>query len=95
MNKISIAQDRLGGWRKVKDTAANITITGGGLAVLGAILLIFFYLLYEILPLFESAKLDLEETYQVNQSALVAPSKTVYLAMEEQAEVATRLDPVS
>lgn len=92
MNKISITQDRLGGWRKVKDTAANITITGGGLAVLGAILLIFFYLLYEILPLFESAKLDLEETYQVNQAALVAPSKTVYLAMEEQAEVATRLD---
>ena len=52
MKNTSIAKDRLGKWRKAKDTAANITITGGGLAVLGAILLIFFYLLYEILPLF-------------------------------------------
>ncbi len=92
MKKISIVQDQLGGWRKAKDTAANIMITGGGLAVLGAILLIFFYLLYEILPLFKSAELELVESYQLSQTTRSTSSDTLYLGMEEQAEVATRLD---
>ena len=92
MKNTSIAQDRLGKWRKAKDTAANITITGGGLAVLGAILLIFFYLLYEILPLFQSAKLELAERYEIVQTGESKSAETLYLGMEEQAEIATRLD---
>ncbi|MEH6556538.1 MAG: ABC transporter permease subunit [Oceanicoccus sp.] len=92
MKKTSITQDRLGGWRKTKDTAANITITAGGLAVLGAIILIFFYLLYEILPMFQSAKLEQVESYQIAQTTGSTSSETLYLGMEEQAEVATRLD---
>lgn len=92
MKNTSIAQDRLGKWRKAKDTAANITITGGGLAVLGAILLIFFYLLYEILPLFQSAKLELTERYEIVQTGESKSAETLYLGMEEQAEIATRLD---
>ena len=92
MKNTSIAKDRLGKWRKAKDTAANITITGGGLAVLGAILLIFFYLLYEILPLFQSAKLELAERYEIVQTGESKSVETLYLGMEEQAEIATRLD---
>ena len=92
MKNTSITQDRLGKWRKAKDTAANITITGGGLAVLGAILLIFFYLLYEILPLFQSAKLELAERYEIVQTGESKSAATLYLGMEEQAEIATRLD---
>ena len=92
MKNTSIAKDRLGKWRKAKDTAANITITGGGLAVLGAILLIFFYLLYEILPLFQSAKLELAERYEIVQTGESKSAATLYLGMEEQAEIATRLD---
>ena len=92
MKNTSIAKDRLGKWRKAKDTAANITITGGGLAVLGAILLIFFYLLYEILPLFQSAKLELAERYEIVQTGESKSAETLYLGMEEQAEIATRLD---
>lgn len=92
MKNTSITQDRLGKWRKAKDTAANITITGGGLAVLGAILLIFFYLLYEILPLFQSAKLELTERYEIVQTGDSKSAETLYLGMEEQAEIATRLD---
>ena len=92
MKNTSITQDRLGKWRKAKDTAANITITGGGLAVLGAILLIFFYLLYEILPLFQSAKLELTERYEIVQTGESKSAETLYLGMEEQAEIATRLD---
>lgn len=74
-------------WRQFKDRAATATITGGGVAVLFAILLIFFYLLYEILPLFKSASIEKVGDYSLNSSA--AP---LFLAMEEQAEVGLRVD---
>jgi phosphate transport system permease protein len=74
-------------WRQFKDRAATATITGGGVAVLFAILLIFFYLLYEILPLFKSASIEKVGDYSLSSSA--AP---LFLAMEEQAEVGLRVD---
>lgn len=77
---------QISSWRKAKDKLATYTITGGGLGVLVAILLIFFYLLYEIMPLFQSASLEEGARYQ-----LPVNSQTLYLGMEEQAEVATRL----
>jgi phosphate transport system permease protein len=75
--------------RKLKDRLATITITGGGFAVLGAILLIFFYLLYEIMPLFNSATLEEEASYSVSS---LQGSSLLYLAMEEQAEIAFAID---
>jgi len=74
-------------WRQVKDGIATTTITAGGIGVLFAILLIFFYLLYEIMPLFQSASIKAS-------SQFTAASKVpaLYLAMEEQAEVGFRLD---
>ncbi len=74
-------------WRQVKDGLATATITTGGIGVLFAILLIFFYLLYEIMPLFESASLK-----ETNQYAATSETSSLYLAMEEQAEVGFRLD---
>ncbi|MDF1691566.1 MAG: ABC transporter permease subunit [Zhongshania sp.] len=74
-------------WRQVKDGIATATITTGGIGVLFAILLIFFYLLFEIMPLFESASLK-----EGNQYAASSDTPSLYLAMEEQAEVGFRLD---
>jgi phosphate transport system permease protein len=88
-SKVSIYEERLSGWRKAKDTLANVTITAGGMAVLLAILLIFFYLLYEIMPLFKSATLEPVTTFTLRQPS---SSKPLYLAMEEQAEIAVQLD---
>ncbi|WP_240554856.1 hypothetical protein [Oceanicoccus sagamiensis] len=88
--KSSIFDDSLGGWRKTKDKLANFTITAGGMAVLLAILLIFFYLLYEIMPLFKSASLEPVSSYSLEQGR-GADSEPLYLAMEEQAEVAVQL----
>ncbi|MCP3908209.1 MAG: ABC transporter permease subunit [Oceanicoccus sp.] len=88
--KSSIFDDSLGGWRKAKDRLANFTITAGGMAVLLAILLIFFYLLYEIIPLFKSASLKPVSSYSLEDSR-GAGSEPLYLAMEEQAEVAVQL----
>ena len=77
--------------RKLKDRLATITITGGGFAVLGAILLIFFYLLYEIMPLFNSATIEEEASYSVSS---LQGSSLLYLAMEEQAEIAFAIDDI-
>ncbi|GAB3277184.1 ABC transporter permease subunit [Parahaliea aestuarii] len=44
--------------RYIKDRLATVSITAGGTGVLLAILLIFFYLLYEVLPLFGSAEVE-------------------------------------
>ncbi|WP_116365078.1 ABC transporter permease subunit [Parahaliea mediterranea] len=44
--------------RYFKDRLATVSITAGGAGVLLAILLIFFYLLYEVLPLFGSARVE-------------------------------------
>ncbi|GAB3380371.1 ABC transporter permease subunit [Spongiibacter taiwanensis] len=74
-------------WRQFKDSAAAVTITGGGVAILFAILLIFFYLLYEILPLFRAASIEKLAEYPAP-----AGGAALYLAMEEQAEVGFRLD---
>lgn len=76
-------------WRKIKDHAATWSITGGGSGVLLTILLIFFYLLYEIMPLFQSAELEQRASYALPGAAGHA---TLHLAMEEQAEVGMRLD---
>ncbi|MBW2939287.1 ABC transporter permease subunit [Zhongshania aquimaris] len=74
-------------WRQVKDGIATTTITAGGIGVLFAILLIFFYLLYEIMPLFQSASIKAD-----SQFATASESPALYLAMEEQAEIGFRLD---
>ena len=78
-------------WRRFKDKAAVASITLGGMSVLVAILLIFFYLLYELIPLFRSASAEQIQSFPV--AALEADSAPpLYLTMEEQAEIGTRLD---
>ncbi|WP_019529251.1 ABC transporter permease subunit [Dasania marina] len=81
----SLHLERLSGWRKAKDTLANLVISAGGMGVLMAILLIFFYLFYEIMPLFKSAQLQQQSSYELSN---VDSSDSLFLAMEEQAEVA-------
>jgi phosphate transport system permease protein len=83
----NMALDKLSGWRKIKDSIANYTITTGGMGVLMAILLIFFYLFYEIMPLFKSASIEEQHSYQSVQ----LEGESVFLAMEEQAEVALQV----
>ena len=74
-------------WRLIKDTLARYGVVGGGLGVIVAIVLIFFYLLYVVLPLFGSATATSIAEYDVPEQAL---GKTVLLETEEQNEVAVR-----
>ena len=74
-------------WRLIKDNAAGKTVVLGGLGVIVAIVMIFFYLLYVVYPLFEDAEAKSISQYNVPE---MQEGKTLLLAMEEQNEVAVR-----
>lgn len=74
-------------WRLFKDRAAAHGIAFGGISVILAIVVIFFYLLYVVLPLFKSSSIEAVTHYPLPGSS----QQTLYLAMEEQAEIGSRL----
>ncbi|CAA9891147.1 Phosphate transport system permease protein [Candidatus Methylobacter favarea] len=74
-------------WRLLKDSWARYGVIGGGLAVIVAVVLIFFYLLYVVFPLFIPAAVEPVSQFDVPEKAL---GKTLLLAIEEQNEVAGR-----
>lgn len=75
--------------RHFNDRAAKIAVAVGGISVIVAILMIFFYLFYEVIPLFKAAAVEKVSEYQLQESD-AAP--TLHLAIEEQSEIGMRLD---
>lgn len=71
--------------RALKDRLARYFVASGGISVIIAILLIFFYLLYVVIPMFESAEIKESVSY-------TAPGegKTVHLGLEEQGTIGVR-----
>ncbi len=89
------AAKRLRRYRRFKDRLASVSVGMGGMSVIIAIMLIFIYLMYEVMPLFHAAKIN---PWQ-HQGQVVAPyarpgsdAPTWYLTAEEQAEVGLRVD---
>lgn len=74
-------------WRLLKDRLVRYGIVVGGLGIIGAIVLIFFYLLYVVLPLFGEVKVSEIATYALPEAGL---GKTLALETEEQNEVGVR-----
>jgi phosphate transport system permease protein len=74
-------------WRLLKDRIARYGVIIGGISVIVAVVLIFFYLLYVVSPLFLSASAKTTGQYALPN---VAAGKTVLLDMEEQNKVAAR-----
>jgi phosphate transport system permease protein len=74
-------------WREVKDQAFKHIMTVGGVTVVLAIVTIFFYLLYMVAPLFQSARAQPVTQYTLPGDE--AP--TVLLATEEYGELGLRL----
>ena len=72
-------------WRRAKDMTATGVVSAGGASVLVAILLIFFYLVYEVLPLFGAASMDQDASARL---AVIPAADVAYMAVEEQGEVA-------
>ncbi len=77
--------------RAIKNKLAAWGIASGGLSVIGAVLLIFFYLLYEVAPMFVAASIEPVNQYPVPALSADKNSETIMLAMEEQSEVALRV----
>jgi phosphate transport system permease protein len=74
-------------WRRIKDKIVQYSVIAGGLGVISAIVLIFFYLLYVVFPLFLAAEAHPLTSYQVPERQF---GKTLLLANEEQNEVGVR-----
>ncbi len=70
------------------DTAARYTIGMGGISVIFAIVLIFFYLLWVVAPIFNSAEVVKQAEYQIAASDKVI---TRYLSVEESGSLAARI----
>ena len=83
------AAQRQRSFRALKDRLATWVIAVGGISVIGAVMLIFFYLLYQVAPMFVPA--EIKQISQYASPAQGENSKTLLLAMEEQAEIAVRV----
>ncbi|BBL60666.1 ABC transporter permease subunit [Methylomonas koyamae] len=76
-------------WRLVKDKLAARGVVIGGLSIIVAVVLIFFYLLYVVFPLLLPAKLEASANggYAVPAAEM---GKTLFAAIEEQNQIAVR-----
>ncbi|NVJ65296.1 MAG: ABC transporter permease subunit [Gammaproteobacteria bacterium] len=72
--------------RKIKDLLAKYGIAMGGLSVIAAVVLICFYLLWVVLPIFKPAQVELNQEFQWSQS------QVEYLGVEEYGEIAFSLN---
>ena len=75
-------------WRKVKDVVMRRVVQFGGISVIAAIALIFVFLLSVVYPLFETPSTQQIASYQVPGDE---NSESIFLAIEEQAEIAMRV----
>ncbi|NVJ50742.1 MAG: ABC transporter permease subunit [Gammaproteobacteria bacterium] len=72
--------------RRIKDMVAKHSIAIGGVSVIVAVVMIFFYLLYVVFPIFRSAEITQQQVY-----SNVAQAPQLW-GMEEYGEIAYRLD---
>jgi len=73
-------------WREFKDRTARYGVALGGVSVIFAIVLIFFYLLYVVMPLFSGAGIATEAEYSMTEN------KAVHIALNEYNDVAFSAD---
>lgn len=75
--------------RFLKDKVARWAVAVGGLGVIAAITLIFFYLVYEVAPLFKSASVTPQSTWT---QSIDEDKPSLYMSMEEQGEIALSIN---
>lgn len=75
-------------WRLIQDKIATSLVTVGGMSVIGAVLLIMFYLFYVVAPLFAPASME-----EVGEYAVPAQEagQTLHLSLEEKLASGTRI----
>ena len=91
MEKIESNISKVGGYtgqRMAKDKLFKHVMTFGGLSVIIAISLIFFYLASVVVPIFMPAQMDALQNLPVPK---IARETSVHLTTEEQAEIGVRM----
>jgi len=83
MAKLTSQNKKLRQRRMIKDRLARYMVGFGGVSVIFAIALIFFYFIYIVIPLFSQA-----EQQTVAEYSHAAPDNMLAMSMEEQAEIA-------
>lgn len=73
--------------RRLKDLIAARAISLGGISVIGAVSLIFFYLLYEVMPLFVPASMEPRAT--LTEFSI---TDALHVEVEEQAKIGLAID---
>jgi len=73
--------------RALKNKITSVSMAVGGISVIIAIVLIFFYLAYVVFPLFLAPEMEKTTQYPVPAST---EGKTLHLAIEEQNSIAVR-----
>lgn len=73
--------------RAIKNRITSFSMAVGGISVILAIVLIFFYLAYVVYPLFLSAEIEKTTSYPL---PVATQGKTLHLAIEEQNILAVR-----
>ena len=73
-------------WRGTKDRLAKHAVAFGGISVILAIVLIFFYLLYVVMPMFQGADIETKADYQSEIS------ESRYLSINEYNDVAVTIN---
>ncbi len=82
----SLVAVRRRAWREFKDRLAQYGVAIGGVSVIFAIVLIFFYLLYVVMPLFHGADMEARAEYSTSIN------NSTYLTLNEYNDVALTLD---
>ena len=91
----NILMGQSSGKRAFKDKAAEYGVTIGGTMVFVALLLIFFYLLYVVKPIFDGADVQSVTQIELGQSQLSpANNKSLMLGSDEQNEILYRVNTV-
>ena len=83
-SEVSKAEQAHRRWRMLKDRLFGWTMAMGGLAVIGALLTIFVYLVWVVLPLFRGASLTPIE----NGPSLALPGELQHLSLDEGGDLA-------
>jgi phosphate transport system permease protein len=84
----SVSAIRYRRWRHIQDFLTRYLMAIGGAGVIVAILLIAFYLLYVVAPMFSPAKMERIASYSIPGDN---DTGTLFYAMEEQREVGLRI----
>jgi len=78
-------------WRRLLSAGTRWAVQSGGIGVIAAVTLIFFFLLYVVAPLFRAPKLHAGTDYPVPAAPAAAAAGTLHYLVEEYREIGLRI----